>query len=272
MKGTVISLALRRFLRKHMRPSLLVPPRIRPSAVRIMSGPARGTWWHPRESNLSLWFGTYESRKANHLVRHLRRGMTFFDVGANAGYYTLLAARAVGPDGLVVAFEPLPENCGAWRRNVRANELPCRCTLIDAAVSTEDGVERFHASGRSRQQGRLSADGSLTVRTVSLDQLCSRTGILPDVVKIDVEGGELDVLKGAMDLLTSSQPDLFLALHAEDVATDCLTILSDAGYHSVVIELDEVGGWPSEVVAVRRGGVESARTHRCNVCASRGRA
>jgi predicted RNA methylase len=87
----------------------------------ILQGPGRGIRWIVGAGTHGCWLGSYESEKQAVVAEALGPGMVFYDLGANAGFYTLLAARAVLPGGEVIAFEPLPENISYLRRHVERN-------------------------------------------------------------------------------------------------------------------------------------------------------
>ena len=123
-------------------------------------------------------------------------GDCVLDIGANAGYYTLLASRSVGPMGRVFAFEPLPLNLQFLREHIRLNGL-VNVTVVRKAVSDRQGTARF-AAGQSPLMGRLSSQGEMEIETVTIDGLVEG-GVVPgpQALKIDVEGAEESVLAGA---------------------------------------------------------------------------
>ncbi len=92
--------------------ALRIPLRLIPAnaPVPILQGPLRGKLWVKGSSDNGCWLGSFEHDKQRLMSSMLQPGDTMFDVGANVGYYTLLASHRVGPDGRVIAFEPLPAN------------------------------------------------------------------------------------------------------------------------------------------------------------------
>jgi FkbM family methyltransferase len=88
------------------------------------------------------------------LAASLRRGETFYDVGANVGFFTLIAARLVDPGGTVVAFEPLPENVAQLRRNVELNSFR-HVVVVPAAVGGESGMRSFGSPSSGYDDARL---------------------------------------------------------------------------------------------------------------------
>ncbi len=195
----------------------------------ILQGPARGLRWVIRSSDYSCWLGSYESGKQQLFARFVRPGMTVLDVGANAGFYTLLAGKLAGAQGQVIAVEPFPENQRSLKRHMALNpDLNIR--LIEAAASASCGEARFH-TGVTRLTGGLSVDGDLVVTTITLDSLPRA-----DLLKIDVEGAELEVLQGAERLLREKRPTIFLATHGAAVHAACCGLLREHGYQLAALD------------------------------------
>jgi FkbM family methyltransferase len=130
----------------------------------------------------------------------LQAGMTVIDVGAHVGYFTLLAARLVGPGGRVYAFEPDPSNYSLLRRNIKLNGYQ-NITAINQAVSDRSGSGTLFLSGMDTGSHSLfpsmPVHGVEEIPVTTLDTFLDREG-WPSihVVKIDVEGSELSVLAG----------------------------------------------------------------------------
>jgi FkbM family methyltransferase len=148
----------------------------------------------------------------------LQEDMTFVDVGAQVGVHTLRAARRVGANGTVVAFEPTPRVFEFLKRSIHLNGLDksCRCTNI--AADSKEGVATFHMSrhsGHNSLCGLIGAkeEAAIEVRTATLDTLLEGTKRV-DVVKIDVQGAELDVLDGMKQVLTDHREILLIVDYA----------------------------------------------------------
>jgi FkbM family methyltransferase len=164
---------------------------------------------------LQFLLGTYERGTVRACRGLLRPGMTAIDVGAHAGYYTLLFSRLVGPSGRVFAFEPHPATFALLSRNVGKRRL-ANVALVPAAVAEREGEAPLWESplsvGHSLLQAKRGATGALTVATTSLDALSRERAIeRADLVKVDVEGGEAEVLQGMAELAARS-PSLSLVL------------------------------------------------------------
>lgn len=209
-------------------------------------------------------------RITRQFVRLLRPGDHVIDVGANVGYFTLVAARLVGPTGGVHAFEPSPQVFPWLRANARLNPVLNIC-VHQKAVTDRGGPVRFHAASPDRtgyssirDLGTATA-AVTTVDAVALDDLLNE---LPPtrLVKIDVEGAEWLVLQGMRRLLERDRPHLicelddgFLRELGADAEQVC-QFLRDAGYdlHRIVArgELEPVSAAPQDrcnLVASPRG-------------------
>jgi hypothetical protein len=122
------------------------------ASVPILRGPGIGLRWRAGSGPPNFYLGTYEKEKVKRFVQALHVGMIVYDVGANAGYYTLLAARHHAAH--VYAFEPFPTNFDALRDHISTNGLTECCTPIQAAVGDVDGQVRFQV-GRTLCEGQV---------------------------------------------------------------------------------------------------------------------
>ena len=196
----------------------------------VLGGTLRGKWWLPQSGGkvLRILGGTYEPEQTRAFGEHLHAGGTLLDVGAHVGYYTLLSAVLVGPRGRVVAFEPNPRNCGYLRRHVRMNGC-ANVQVEEAAGSAANGTARF-VFGSGTGTGHLAEGGTVEVQTVRLDDYCASRGIVPTAIKVDVEGAELDVLRGGEETIVAHHPVIFLSTHGASIHRACLAWLRERGY------------------------------------------
>jgi FkbM family methyltransferase len=173
--------------------------------------------------------GIYEFQKQRHFVELVRKGDCVLDIGANVGLYSLLASRLAGETGRVIAFEPLPANLDVLRRHLHLNRVT-NVTVLGNAVTDVEGKSRF-ACSTNPSMGSLCRCGESEVETVTLDGLWKR-GVVPcpDVVKIDVEGAEAGVLRGAEQLLSECRPTIILSGHGFARQQECEDILVRLGY------------------------------------------
>ena len=173
-------------------------------------------------SRVILENGVWEPGTWAAVRRHLASGATFVDVGAHIGYYSLKAALLVGPAGHVIAVEPNPDTVHELRDNIQAS----RASVIrvePVACSDEEGtLELFAAPRANTGQASLSqanasqrgqAVAAYRVRASTLDAIVKEGGVSRvDVVKIDVEGAEFIVLKGALETLARYHPVVMVEL------------------------------------------------------------
>jgi FkbM family methyltransferase len=219
---------------KRLRAPLRLIPRT--TIVPIFQGPLRGKKWIVGAGNHGCWLGSYEHHKQRQFQKAIQPGDVVYDVGANAGFYSLLASVVVGEKGHAYAFEPLPGNVLDLRKHMELNRIS-NCTVMEAAVSLSDG-ERLFDTSVDRYTAHLSASGSIHVRTVALDTLAIRNEIRPpDFMKIDIEGAEYDCLQGCIEIIHTFRPVIYLAAHGQDIHDACLRFLAERNYE--VESLDE---------------------------------
>jgi methyltransferase FkbM-like protein len=192
-----------------MRSALMRPGRIR----RVPFGLARGLWLEVDQgSTLHVYLGTAELEVARHLRRFAQPGYRIFDVGSNNGYYALALSRRTGAEA--AAFDFADRELQRIRRNVARNPpLDRLVSVVPAYVcATVDPAQR--------------AD--------TLDRLAGRL-FVPDVLKIDVEGGEVEVLAGAQGILADRRPHVVVETHGRELERACAQVLAGHGYRPVVV-------------------------------------
>ena len=212
--------------------------------MRVLTGRLKGAKWISGAGIHRCWLGTYEIEKQRTLEAFVKPGMVVFDIGAHAGFYSLFFSLLVGRAGYVWAFEPDVQNAGYLLRHVDLNRLG-NVTIVPAAVGAAPDLGHFRR-GSDSYIGHLAACGDYRVPSLSLDGLLTDPSVpRPDLIKIDVEGGEAAVLAGASELLRGHRPIVFVALHGARTGTACLQCLEAHGYR-----LNALTGLPSEVYAV----------------------
>jgi FkbM family methyltransferase len=149
----------------------------------------------------------FESESLNTVLNRLTPDSVFFDIGAHMGLYTLHAAPRCKA---VHCFEPVPGTNAVLSHNVQSNKL-FNVKVCNFALSDADGeVEMFEGSadnlGASSLAASVPAARVHRIKTRSLDSYVSETGAIPDVIKMDVEGAEILVLRGARKLLMEHHP------------------------------------------------------------------
>ena len=229
MLSTLLRLAPSAFLRwlkrRHDRSALvrrLVDPfsaRLRGREVRIRHGAAAGLLISTEGGTVSYGIGTAEPLIQRTLQRHVRAGGTFYDIGANVGFFTLVGAQLVGERGHVVAFEPAPATAALLSANVARNGLD-RVRLLDIALGDRTGEAHFAVMAEN-QYGRMAHldDGSIAtveqigVRVERLDALVDEGLPPPTIIKMDIEGAETEALRGMETTLREHHPVVLCELH-----------------------------------------------------------
>ena len=205
--------------------------------ARVEAGPAQGLWLelNPRTGQNYLR-GDAEQTVQKILAERLRPGMVFYDLGANIGLFTLLAARLVGDSGKVFSFEPDPEIAARLRRNIQRNGFT-NVTVVETGIWSATTKLNFLKSGADSPDHGIGkflatengAGGTLT-QCVSLDDFTQDASVTPpDALKCDVEGAEVEALRGGAKLFQSRHPWIVCEMHSDAnrrAAAELLIILA----------------------------------------------
>jgi len=165
--------------------------------------------------NLDYLTGTSEMPVQQALAGQLRPGGVFYDVGANVGFFSLLAAKRLGPTGCVCSFEPVAENAASVRQNAKINRFD-NIKVFELAIGRTSGTAELLLTdwdgGGSLSISAVKPSEPVSrrqVRVVALDDLIPAEKLpKPSVVKIDVEGVEMEVMQGMSKTITESRPVL----------------------------------------------------------------
>jgi hypothetical protein len=178
--------------------------------VQVRGGPARGIrMWLDFTGHTPMYLGMYEWELHRFLRTALPGTSRIFDIGGYLGYYALTFAANTA--GHVVSFEPNPQNANRLRQNLALNPLlERRIAVHEIALGREDG------------------DGAL-----SLDSAAASLGA-PDLIKIDIEGAELDALAGGLQTLREKRPHLIVETHSPELERQCGALMVECGYRPVV--------------------------------------
>lgn len=206
------------------------------SVVKVRRGHIAGCRWKRSHRHVSAyWLGIHELAIQECLVREFRAGDVFYDIGANAGFFSLLGSRCVGSEGRVFAFEPLAEEVRSIRAQLRLNDVS-HCTVVEAAVADRSGWIEFREGAESSRghvsprEGQKSGVSTIPVKAIALDDFVA-TFPTPDFVKMDVEGAELLALRGARRMLAGKRPPkMLIEFHSDQLRHECLSMLANVGY------------------------------------------
>jgi precorrin-6B methylase 2 len=188
-----------------------------PAVRRIPLGLARGVRMEIDFSFQSrLYAGIFEIELARTFRALCRPGTDCFDVGAREGYFTLALAK-LSAGGRVLAFEVDPAWCDSLRRNIDANPF----------LVPRPEVRQAHvAASTDHERGDVTLD----------DSAFSDDGFVPDLIKIDIEGGELRALRGAERILAERSPHLVIETHSLELESGCAELLAGHGYRPRVVK------------------------------------
>ncbi len=152
--------------------------------------------------------GTHEPFQTEFMLQQIRPGDTVLDIGANIGYYTLLFARQVGPQGCVFAFEPDPRNFALLKLNVRQNGYT-NVTLVQKAVAAQSGQLRLFRNPGDRGDHRIYDSNerreSVAVEVVTLDEFFADHRGRIAFAKMDIQGAEGAAIEGMKQVLSRNR-------------------------------------------------------------------
>jgi FkbM family methyltransferase len=220
------------------------------------------------QAEKDYWLGTYEAELQAAVREWVQQGWVAYDVGANIGYVSIMLAKAVGPSGQVYAFEALPANLERLRTHLALNDLTEQVQVIAAAVVDQYQPVHFlvgPSGGMGKAEGsagrRVEYIDKIDVPGVSLDDFVYQQGNpQPQIIKMDIEGGEVLALKGMSRMMAEARPLIFLELHGPEAGQVSWDILSKFGYDILRMDKEyplipslDVLDWKAYVVA-RPGG------------------
>ncbi len=195
--------------------------------IPMRDGPNQGLKWSLVNLRKGYLNGTFERARIELIATLIRPDDCFWDIGAHRGYVSMLAARAVEPERTVYAFEPARRNLAILRMNMQINRLH-NVQVTPVALSEFNGLSSFGGSGSVSL--RLGG-GPERVQVRTIDSLLhSGEYEEPTFLKIDVEGAEASVLRGAEKALDRSDMLVLVSIHSPDQYAACLRLLTDRGY------------------------------------------
>jgi FkbM family methyltransferase len=217
-------------------------PRDRDAVAKLNDGSLMKLDLNVRIQRLMYWIGNYDAPMVERFVAGLEPGCVALDIGANVGLYTIpLARKAKEVGGRAVVVEAMPANAARLRENLSLNDVLDVTTVIEAAVGQKRGCLFMHPEQDAQYTGNASAasnpDGAIEVPVVTLDEIAIELGLdRCDLVKADIEGGELDFLRGGASFLARHTPLLVFELNSAHMrragwtADDLRALLRHWGY------------------------------------------
>lgn len=229
---------------------LFLNPALGSLRTRIGAGPNSGRVWSLTTSRKYL-SGTFERARVQIIHQLIRPGQCVWDVGAHYGYISLIAAAQAHPGGTVYAFEPNPRNRWFLRKHLQWNGA--RAEVFPYALSGASGREAFvlRGSGTSSLEGSDGHD-TLIVEVTCIDRLVDEGRCQPPhVLKLDVEGSEVGVLRGGAQTLKRHSAIVLAATHSRSLHCETLGTLRDLGYATYEphrLEGALTNGWNSQPI------------------------
>ena len=247
-----------------------------PKWRKVRSGISEGLWMQlqlPKQGR--LWRGEHELRLQKAILAAISPETVFYDIGAHEGSIALGVAQRLNRSGCVVAFEADPQNAQSLRSNAERNNLTSSLQVVSRAVwsYSTPGIG-FRRGGTQSTHGGVEADGQhpvlsggemIAIPAIALDDFVASGGRVPQLVKIDVEGGEYEVLCGGTELFTKHRPIIVVEVHHERAASQIGPWLTRVRYASRWIVPAErfpscLFAWPEEfdgAAWMRRSGAEA---------------
>lgn len=165
----------------------------------------------------------YEKENYQFLSTQCKKGDTVIDIGAHMGLFSVWAASFAGPTGKVFSFEPTPSTFKLLQRTIRLNKFENIVTPVNAAVSAKKGTTKFYIADAAADNSNSlvnygdNVHKEYTVHLITVDDFTQEHALKIDFLKIDAEGAELSVLKGAAKVLTEQRPICILAMHPASI-------------------------------------------------------
>jgi FkbM family methyltransferase len=221
----------------------LLPTRVKPH--RIVAGPLRGarivTSWHDYPASI---IGRTERGLLGWFDRHVKPGETWLDVGAHYGYTVIALSQLVGPSGRVFAFEPVVSTAGCVAQTGKLNGLT-QATVVPCGLGAPESLAYLKLPlERGMADQTLSSDEDRRWESIQIARLDWFWPLLNDGidaidgVKIDVQGMEIDALRGMEGVLRRQHPKLVIELHAGVDRSRVLDLLARAGYQTRASAID----------------------------------
>ena len=157
--------------------------------------------------------GTYEPELLSEIRKTLKSGAVFIEGGANIGFFSLIAAKIIGPTGVVIAFEPTPTTYGYLKKNIKINNIS-NVIISNSGLSSSEKSQSFLLSPHPEENSIIDCSSKslksgtkiINIKTVTIDKFCQNNNLKKvDLIKLDIEGQELEAIKGAKEILLKNK-------------------------------------------------------------------
>jgi FkbM family methyltransferase len=243
------------------RPVRAVLTRALGATAAIVRGPLKGCRFET--AGPAYLLGVYELPVVYTMLDVLREGDVVYDVGANEGYFSLLAGRQIGSTGFVYAFEALPQNAQKVTAHLAANNIG-HAEVVPSAISDRAGAFPL-AIGDAATPSLVRGDGNaIRVNAITLDGFVA-CHPRPDLIKMDIEGAEMLALHGALELIRRDDaPRWIIEVHSAELHRGVTDLLREAGYAvSVLVPTHKPPrkAYPCHVIAEKDRGLRRGQRH-----------
>jgi FkbM family methyltransferase len=204
----------------------------------------------------SLNFRDYESDEVSAVLRLIKACSVIFDIGANVGFYSVAIGQRF-PDSKIIAFEPVPATYSELQRNLALNRIT-NVTPLNLGLSDHSFDATFYfdptvtgAASAAPLGSEFGATETLTCPVETLDAFVERTGLVPDFIKCDVEGGEFNVFRGATRMFERHKPMVFTEMLRKWAArfgyhpNDIIALFRTFGYECFVLREGTLHSFPA---------------------------
>jgi FkbM family methyltransferase len=223
-------------------------PFFKSSIVTILDGKLKGWKWGLHASDFGCLTGRYEPETQDAFIKNIKPNNTVYDLGANVGYFSLLASALIGKNGKVYSFEPIKQNFKLLANHIAINKAD-NIKVFEFAIADKNkkivftNSENPFANTYINSSPMFDISPTIEIEGRSLDSLCFDDKLLPpDFIKMDIEGAEFDALKGAEKLIKQYHPIIYISTHdnhLKGVENLCREFLVQLNYDMLLININE---------------------------------
>ncbi|UKN01235.1 FkbM family methyltransferase [Paracrocinitomix mangrovi] len=208
------------------------------SNLKIRRGPMKGVKWSTMVPDSRYLLGIYESDLTEKIISAVTDGKRLVDIGANAGYFSLVASKYGHKELSHIAAEPFPANVQLIQEHLKINNIS-NVVIEASAIADKNGEVEFSntdnlAANTYKSESSIHKENLIKLNAIDLNTLSEKYDLKDNCfMKIDVEGAEFDVLQGGKAYLEKFHPEIVLATHdchVKGVKEKCLNFLMDLGY------------------------------------------
>jgi FkbM family methyltransferase len=217
----------------------LLPPKGVEFLLSVPSGGSVRVGYRETLGLSSLLYGTFEKGELEFVSQYLRHGNTVMDIGANIGLFAVVMGRTIGQTGVVIAFDPVPNNIVRLKSNLNENGISAEAVyelalgsaneLMELKMSDDTAYASMHKVEYGFGNGQV-----IQVSVKRLDDVWHERGRpMISFIKMDVEGAELEIIKGGVEMLTQCHPTMLIEANTPQYLAKLNEALQPFGYRHV---------------------------------------